>query len=259
MGFRDIFKITKQTKILLIFLVCISIIGFTIAYFYYNYQNKAEDPRIIDARLKLVKFDELLKEKKFDEALLTLDTIYNIYEAIADYRNSFELGVVYNNRCSVYLSMALYDSTNTKEEKEHLLSLAEENVNKSVVIYAHWIDSVGKMTEVQIRKNILPSFNANDAAFKGENIERIINKRVENIVFAQTETPRRLSVSYTNLGIVQRHQLKQDSAVKSYIEAIKLWKDNFTARNNFNVLMGKPPEDRSIIDQLFPPDRTKKD
>jgi hypothetical protein len=45
--------------------------------------------------------------------------------------------------------------------------------------------------------------------------------------------------------------------MESYITAIKLWKDNFTARNNFNVLMGIDPEDRSIVDQLFPPDKNK--
>jgi hypothetical protein len=89
------------------------------------------------------------------------------------------------------------------------------------------------------------------------NFSKIFHKRVDDLVLAQNETPRRLSVSFTNQGIVQRHLYKQNEAVESYIKAIKLWKDNFTARNNFNVLMGKPPKDRSIIDQLFPPDKNK--
>ena len=266
MAFNDIFRVTKQTKILLIFLVCISIIGFSVAYFYYDYKNKSEDPRVLDARMKLAKFDGLIKEKKYADALPLMDSVYAIYHNTPGYKESFEFGVIYNNRGSVYLSMALYDSLIGKEDttfpagrKENLLRLAEENINKSIIIYKKWIDSAGKFSENEIRKNIIPTFNTNDKAFEGRNIERIIKKRVEDIVFAQTETPRRLSVSYTNLGIIQRHQYKQEEAIKSYIEAIKLWEDNFTARNNFNVLMGKPPEDRSIIDQLFPPDRSKKD
>jgi len=258
MAFNDIFKVTKQTKILLIFLVCISVTGFSIAYIYYNYKNKSEDPRVINARIELAKFDNLMKERKYSEALPLLDTVYEVYQHTSGYEGSFEFGVIYNNRASVYLSMVLYDSIIGKEEKENLLKLAEENINKSIVIYKKWIDSAGKYTEEEIRRNIIPVFSPNDKAFEGKNTRRIINKRVKDIVFAQTETPRRLSVSYTNLGIIQRHQYKQEDAIKSYIEAIKLWKDNFTARNNFNVLMGKPPKDRSIIDQLFPPDRAKK-
>jgi len=92
-----------------------------------------------------------------------------------------------------------------------------------------------------------------DPAFKNRNYNKILNKRIDDLILARHETPRRLSVTYTNMGIVLRHQYKQNEAVECYIKAIKLWKDNYTARNNFNVLMGKPPEDRSIIDQLFPP------
>jgi tetratricopeptide (TPR) repeat protein len=259
MAFKDIFKITRQTKILFVFVACISVLCFIVAYFYYDYKNKSEDPRIIDARMKLDKFDKLMKERKYTDALPLLDTINTIYRNAKGYEGSFEFGVVYNNRGTIYLSMAIYDSLINKGKKDTLLLMAEEEINKSIVIYKHWIDSVGAMKEEQIRKNIKPSFNENDAGLKGKNLERIIEKRVEDIVFAQTETPRRLSVSYTNLGIVQRHQYKQADAMQSYIEALKLWKDNFTARNNLNVLMGKPPEDRSIIDQLFPPDRSKKD
>jgi hypothetical protein len=263
----SILKISKQAKIVLIFIISIIITGFSIAWFYYDYRNKAEDPRVIDARMKLVRFDNLMKESKYSEAMPILDTVNDIYINTSGYKGSFEFGVIYNNRSTVYLSQALYDSSrfrgkdslSFRKEKDSLLSLAEESVNISIKIYKNWLDSVGKMTKEQIRTNIEPSFNVNDPAFKGKNIKRIISKRLDDILFAQIETRRRLSVSYTNLGIIQRHQFKTEDAAKSYIEAIKLWKDNFTARNNFNVLMGKPPEDRSIIDKLFPPDRTKKE
>jgi hypothetical protein len=259
MALRDIFRITRQTRILLIFLVCISTTGLLIAYLYYNSRNKSEDPRVIGARLKLVEFDHLMNGHNYMEALLVLDTVNTIYENTTGYQGSFEFGVIFNNRCSVYLSMALYDSLAPDEEKENLLRLAEKNVQKSISIYTGWLDSTGKLTKNQIKINITPWFSENDPGLKGKNIRRILDKRVEDIIFAQTETPRRLSVSYTNLGIIQRHQYRQEEAAQSYIKAISLWKDNFTARNNFNVLMGKPPEDRSIIDKLFPRDRSKTD
>jgi len=257
MAFRDIFRVTRQTRILLIFLVCISATGILIAWLYYSSKNRSEDPRVIGARFKLVEFDRMMKGHRYPEALLILDTVNTIYENTAGYRGSFESGVIFNNRCSVYLSMALYDSLTPAEEKENLLRLAEENVQKSISIYEAWIDSAGKLTKDQIKKNITPWFRENDPGLKGRIIGRIIEKRVQDIIFAQTETPRRLSVSYTNLGIIQRHQYRQEEAAQSYIKAISLWKDNFTARNNFNVLMGKPPEDRSIVDKLFPPERLK--
>jgi len=238
-------------------LVCLSATGFFIAWLYYNDKNSSEDPRVTGARLKLAEYDQLMKERRYPDALRILDTVSRIYESTAGYRSSFEPGLLFNNRGSVFLSMALYDSLVPAEEKGALLRLAEENIQKGIQIYTTWIDSAGKLTRDQIKINITPFFPENDSGLKGKNIIKIIEKRVEDIVFAQTETPRRLSVSYTNLGIIQRHQFRQVEAAHSYLEAIKLWNDNFTARNNFNVLMGLPPEDRSILDKLFPPERLK--
>jgi len=257
MAIQNIFRISKQTRILLIILVCISATGFFIAWLYYNDKNESEDPRVTKARIKLVEYDRLMKERKYSEALLTLDTIIHIYENAPGYVCSFESGMLYNNRGSVYLSMALYDSFVPAEEKMALLRLAEENIQKGIQIYTNWIDSAGKLDRDQITRNIAPFFPENDPGLPGKNHAKIIKKRVEDVVFAQTETPRRLSVSLTNLGTVQRHQFRQEEATQSYLKAMKLWEENFTARNNFNILMGLPPEDRSIIDKLFPPERIK--
>lgn len=259
MALKDIFKITKQTKILLIFLVCISSIGFAIAYFYYDNVNKSEDPRVYEARKMLIQYDNLMKELKYLETFPILDSIYNVFNSTPGYEGSYEFGVIYNNRASVYISMALYDSLISKDEKDNMLRIAEENVMKSINVYNHWIDSVGKMSDNDIQKMVELSFNSQKQAFEGKNIQNIINKHIEDLIFAKIETPRRLSVSYTNLGIIQRHQLKTEEALLSYTKAITIWKDNFAARSNLNVLMGKAPEDRSIIDKLFPPDRKKVD
>ncbi len=255
MNLKGIFNFSRQTTILLVIVVCLSGLGFLIAYLYYNYQNKSEDPRVIVAREKLAKFEGLMKDRKYQEALQVLDTVADIYEHTAGYGGSFEFGVIHNNRGSVYLTRALYDSLIIAPEKVSLLDTAAKYIRKSIVIYEHWIDSVGPMNREQIMAITSQFFTNKDAGLHDLNLRRLIDKRVEDVIFAQTETPRRLSVSYTNLGIIMRHQYKQEEAAQYYIMAIKRWKDNYTARNNLNVLMGKPPEDRSIFDKLFPPER----
>lgn len=226
------------------------------AYIYYDNKNKADDPRIVETKYMFRRFDELMKVGKYSAALPVLDSIESIFIRVPGYNESFELGLVYNNRCSAYLSTALYivkDST----EKDELLKLAKFNVDSGIKIYNLWMEENSDLTEEELFEIIKPYFPENDPAFKNRDYNRILTKRVNDLLLAQKETPRRLSVCYTNLGIIQRHQLKQAEALESYINAIKLWKDNYTARNNFNVLMGKPPEDRSIIDQLFPPEKNK--
>ena len=251
---KNIFRISAQTKRVLVGIFIIICTSLLVAFIYYNGKNKAEDPRIVRTKNMFRQFDELMKENKFSAALPLLDSIEIILLKVPGYKESYEPGIVYNNRGSAYLSMALY-SSNDSLEKFRLLEISEKNIDSSIAIYNTWIDKNNNLSEAELSKNTEPFFSENDVAFKGRNIKKIIRKRVEDLVLAQKENPRRLSVCYTNLGIVQRHQYKQNEAVESYIKAIKLWKDNYTARNNFNVLMGKPPEDRSIIDQLFPPDK----
>jgi tetratricopeptide (TPR) repeat protein len=248
----------KNTRILIAVVAGISALVFLVAYLYYSHQNSLEDPRVAEARGELARFDQLMGEQRYAEALEVIDAVEETYLKTPGYAASFEPGMIMNNRGSVFLSMALYDSLATPEEKSNLLRLAEEEFLAGIDIYTRWIDSAGQLSTEQVRANITPYFNPADEVFKGRNVPHIMNKRIDDIILAQLETPRRLSVTYTNLGIVQRHCLRQEEALHSYMEAIGLWKDNFTARSNFNVLMGKPPEDRSIIDKLFPPDRYTK-
>ena len=253
---KNIFRISTQTKRVLVGIFIIICASLLVAYIYYNGKNKAEDPRIVQTKYMFRQFDELMKENKFSSTLPLLDSIEIILMKVPGYKESYEPGIVYNNRGSVYLSMALYSSKDSIE-KFRLLEISEKNIDSSIAIYNTWINKNNNLTEAELSKNAEQFFSQNDVAFAGRNFKNILHKRAEDLVLAQKENPRRLSVCYTNLGIVLRHQYKQNEAAQSYIKAIKLWKDNYTARNNFNVLMGKPPEDRSIIDQLFPPDKNK--
>ena len=253
---KSIFVITKSTKILLLGIFIIISISVAVAYFYYTSKNNAEDPRIVQSKIMFQQFDELLKQSKFAEALPLMDSIEWILDSAPGYRSSFEPGLVYNNRGSAYLSLALYTSKDSIQ-KTSLLQKAKWNIDTGIIIYKRWIDSHGKMSENEMRQEILPFFDANDPAFKDKNYQSIVDKRMEDLMLAKKEMSRRLSVSFTNLGIIQRHLYQQEDAINSYVLAIRLWKDNYTARNNLNVLMGKAPEDRSIIDQLFPPEKNK--
>jgi len=46
-----------------------------------------------------------------------------------------------------------------------------------------------------------------------------------------------------------------DEAYDYYVKALDLWSENHAAKNNINILFGKPPEKQSILRKLFPPER----
>ena len=96
-----------------------------------------------------------------------------------------------------------------------------------------------------------------DPAFAGLNFNSIFRKRVKDMMLARVETPRRLSVSYTNKGTAYRHMMMPDSALLWYEKALAIWKHNRTAESNLSVLLGGEPVKPGIIESLFPPDRNK--
>ena len=253
---KTIFKISDQTKKVLIGIIIIIGISFLVAYIYYTGKNEAEDPRIVQTKFMFREFNELMKDNKSYSALPLLDSIEYILRSVPGYKESYEPGIVYNDRGSAFLSIALYGTKDTTE-RIILLEKAKKNIDSAIAIYDTWIVQNRTLSKEELSERVRVFFPENDLAFKGKNYKSILKKRVEDLLLAQKETQRRLSVCFTNLGIVQRHQYKQNEAAESYIKAIQLWKDNFTARNNFNVLMGRAPHDRSIINKLFPPDKNK--
>jgi len=84
---------------------------------------------------------------------------------------------------------------------------------------------------------------------------KFLENRVQEIIMAQGENDRRLSVCRTNLGVVYRYQGAYLEAVQQYEMAIELWDRNLEAENNLNKLINKPLKKRSIIQKIFPPER----
>lgn len=252
MGF---FKYTNGTKNIIMVMMVVVAASIAIAYVYYDKINENEDPRVIEARKILDRFNEDIASEDYFNLLLKLDTVEKTFEKIQHYANSYEMGVIYNNRASIYLSMALYDSTKIRR-KDSLLSQAEKWCAKAVTVYEKGITRWEGKTKEEITAEITPDFKNAQYLFPEKSIEAIIEKRVEDIELSKLETPRRLSVTYTNLGIIKRNQYKQQEALDLYVKAIELWEDNHAAKKNLGQLIGRPVEDRSAIKKLFPKSRT---
>jgi hypothetical protein len=61
----SIFKISRETKNVLIGIACICAISFMVAYFYYSSINKSEDPRIVETRLMFMRYDTYFDDKNY--------------------------------------------------------------------------------------------------------------------------------------------------------------------------------------------------
>ncbi len=255
---RDIFILTKGTKVILAITFSVSVIAVLFAFFYYHAINRSEDPRIKAARKFLLKYEKEGETLNGIEAFPYLDSAFAVFSRLPDYKSSFETGVIYNNKGSAMLLKAIYDSTISEQEKTTLLRLSFSYNDSSISVYKKWIKEWSSLTEEEIQLKIKPFMRIDDEAFSGFNFEKILNRRIKNIILAQTETPRRLSVSLSNRGTIFRHLGEPDSAYTNYTKALLLWKENLAARSNLSVLMGGEPVKPTLIQSLFPPDKNKK-
>jgi hypothetical protein len=251
----ELFKITRGTRVVISITLGVCGTAVLIAALYYRSLNRAADPRTLPVREMIQRGSELSAARKAAEAHLTLDSALQILNSLPGYSASYERGVVYNNACSAWLLSALYDSTLAFSEKKSMLAIARTMADSSLRIYRKWISDWGSLSGPMIRSAITPWFPQDEPAFSGLNPEKILVKRIKEIQESQKETPRRLSVSLTNLGIIHRHLNQPDSALACYAEALQIWKDNRTALSNLTVLQGGKPLKPSLIQNLFPPDK----
>jgi tetratricopeptide (TPR) repeat protein len=235
-------------------MIILTFIGIAIAKTHYGRINNAVDPRIREALIMYGRYNRYASENNTEMVAAILDSIRTIYLSVPHYRESYELGVIENNLASVYLTMAL-QSDGVDERREFLLSSAEEHLLKGIDYYTAWMGRFGDFNEEQIREIVRDDFTGDATVSALNNRNAIIGKRIRDILDAQKETPRRLSVSYSNMGIINRHRGKAEEAVAWYERALEMWPDNHTARNNLNIIFGLPPVKQSFLRRMFPPDR----
>ncbi len=191
-----------------------------------------------------------------------LDSIEQIYKSTTHYRESFELGVVDNNRAASLLTIALFGDSIPQTSNpwwewptDSIVSLAEMYVNRAITTYNNWNSRYEGKSKQQIQAMIESGFMVgledSEPHLKSEYLEA----RIREIEKAQLENNRRLSVCYTNLGLVSRFQGNYEDAVKQYERALVLWDRNLDAENNLNKLLNRPVRKRNIIQQLFPPEK----
>jgi tetratricopeptide (TPR) repeat protein len=251
-----IFK-KKGTGALILIMCALALIGTIIAIIYYKNKNRSVDPRIIEAREMYERYNAYGQANNFDGVFALMDSIENIYTSVEHYSNSFEVGVLYNNRAATFLTMAFYhdDYMHDSAVVDSLVDLAELATNKSISIYKSWIEKFERISEEELPRIITDNFLKGLESYSTKEQEKFLEMRVSEILQAQLETSRRLSVSLTNLGVIYRHRAKYEEAIKYYSEALDLWDQNLTAENNINVLLGRPKKERTMIQKLFPPER----
>ncbi|MEN8120804.1 MAG: hypothetical protein ABFS35_10680 [Bacteroidota bacterium] len=244
----------KGTITVILIMTVIVSIGITIANSYYGDINNAEDPRVIEAKYQYKAYNEFVAKNDYKSVFATLDTIENIYLQFPDYQNSYETGVVYNNKAAVWLSSALRKSSDEQENQSELDS-AKKYIDKSIIVYENWLKDFENLSKEDILIKVKSYYENLNKTILKKDIDKVIEKRVDDILTAQKETIKRLSVSYTNRGIIQRHKSEYDNAMISYKKALELWEGNRNAKNNINILLGRPIEEATVIEKLFPEEK----
>lgn len=246
---------SKPARTLIVIMGVLVILAIVISRKYYSDQEASVDPRIKPARELYEKYNSFAASNQFDSVFQLMDTIESIYVSTDHYASSFELGVLYNNRAAAWLTLGVFGEYYDDWERDSLVEMAETAVRTSMGIYETWREKLGNLDEIQIRQTISDDFTNGLESYSSEEQKKFLETRVAEIAEAQAELDRRLSVSYTNLGIVYRHKEKYDSAARCYEKALELWDRNLTAENNLNSLLGRPQKKRNFIERMFPPER----
>ena len=247
----------KNTRALIVIMCALVLSAITISHFYFKSVNASTDPRIAEARTLYGKYNNYAENNEFNAVFSLMDSIESIYSSIEHYKSSYEVGVLYNNRAASFLTIALFSNESETFIQDSLINLAEQASSTSIDIYTNWLSTYQELSKDAIKKSITTNFFIGLESYDDEEKSKFLIKRIEEIKEAQLETPRRLSVAYTNLGVIYRHRLQYETAVRYYQKAIDLWDRNLTAENNLNKLLGRPEKKRNLIQKLFPPERVQ--
>lgn len=256
-----IFK-NRATGTLIIIMTVLVITGFFIARQYYRSVNSAVDPRIVPARELYSRYDNYAREGDYHKIFNLLNSVEDVYKSYPHYKNSFEMGVIYNNRAAAYITIALFSDSIRVDynplfdiESDSIMNMAETNLKKAMSIYKQWLDNYRNKNREEVVEIIEAEFSKNMSAVEPDLINKYLESRADEIINAVEETDRRLSVCYTNMGVIKRYRGQYEEAVRCYERALELWDRNLSAENNLNTLLGKPLKKRNIIQKLFPPEK----
>lgn len=256
-------RLKPTTTLILIMLVVVAIALIT-ARSHYKKINDSADPRVIPARMAYQEYNNRAAAGDFVGVLNVLDSIASIYNQYEHYQNSYEAAVVHINRSSVYLTVGLHiDSLRTiadlgwmqTKTKKGLLDLSEEEIKAAIEMYLTWDSLWVDLSEAAIKEKLNENFYKGLESYPKEDQENYAESRTKEITEAQWENDRRLSVAYSNLGMIWFQRDDYEQAAELYTKAVKLWEDNLTAKNNLNKMLGRPLEKRSMIQKLFPKER----
>ncbi|MFO8088075.1 MAG: tetratricopeptide repeat protein [Bacteroidales bacterium] len=250
----------KRIRIIVLIMLAVVIVSLLGAHLYYSRLNSKVDPRIRPARTLYEDYNKMAAAGDFKAVIQLLDSVEQIYSEIPHYLNSFETGVLANNRAAVYLTVVLHRDSLLPDQNlmadisdDSLLAIAKKEVNTALLIYKKWKIKYADSDRSDWRKMIKNDFVAGLEDYPEEEQEKFLEKRLDEFEATRTEIDRRLSVAYNNLGMICRYNGNYDSALVNYTRAMKLWDENLTAENNLNVLLNRPKKKRSLLRKLFPP------
>ena len=243
-------------------MLIVVVAGVLVARSYYGNLNRSVDSRIRQARELYEQYDSYARLGDYHRIFSLLDSIANIYKSTAHYTEAFELGVLYNNRAAALLTIALYrdsipQSANPYYELEpdSVVALAEKQIRKAIALYNRWDMVFSGKSDEEIRAMIESVFMRGLDQTEPALADKYLKRRVSEISEAVVENQRRLSVCYTNLGLVYRTRGEYTEAVAHYEEAMALWDRNLDAENNLNILLNRPIKKRNFIQRMFPPSK----
>lgn len=258
MAFRDIFRITQGTKIVLAVCASVAVVTIAVAAIYYRSLNIGADPLLKKSGGYLLVYEKESSGGRYSSAMNYLDSAMAVLRKLPYHETSFETGVIHNNRAGILIIQAIYVSPQDTVRKMSLLLEAMKQCDSAITAYNRWISLWNSLGEEEITRRVSELYGMKDIFPEVSDKEKFIKRKVKYILEAKIETPRRLSVALTNKATVYRHLLQPDSALACLKRALLIWDDNRTAKSNLSVLLGGDPVRPGILQTLFPPERFKK-